>query len=252
MNTAKIRSSDLFYHPEPSLNKAGARGLRKVHERLNFLLRFCDCSQKTVADLGCSGGFFSFALASRAKRVIGFDANEALIARNAEQAKARGIDNVEFRTALISPEFLSSEEMPQVDLTIFLSVLHHIIIPTESYDYAAKDDRGVEHGRAILKAVRSKTQTLAFEMGQSNESYAWAKRLPPMLPNPGVWIRDNLLVPAGFNHVRVFSPPVWHGVRGLKHRVMHGIVTRLPRMEGLARRWANYDTRDARYFFIAE
>jgi 23S rRNA (uracil1939-C5)-methyltransferase len=54
---------------------------------------------ESVLDLFCGLGNFSLPLARRAREVLGVEADAALVARAAENARANGIDNARFATA---------------------------------------------------------------------------------------------------------------------------------------------------------
>ncbi len=58
-----------------------------------------DLKDRAVLDVGCGTGRLTRLLALRARRAIGIDRNEAVIAEACQRARAAGLGNVEFRVA---------------------------------------------------------------------------------------------------------------------------------------------------------
>src|SRR5438874_4414039 len=117
-----------------------------------------------------------------------------------------------FAVGLISRRLIDG--LVEVDVTIFLSVLHHILGGSGVYSYNSREWANLEYAQAILRCLCQRTQTLFFEMGQPEEAHDWARWLPSMTPSPAQWIPENLLRPAGFSRVMVINPPDWRGPRG--------------------------------------
>ncbi len=236
------------YHPLPW--RRGRAG-RKVERRWAVIAGHCQLRDASVLDLGCSGGYMSFKAAEMARRVIAIDADADLIARNRKLAAERGIDNVEFVSGLLTPELIVSQ--PRVDVTFFLSVLHHLLSASEAYTWNPRA-APVTRARELMAAIAGRTGVLVFEMGEPHEAHEWAARLPAMEPTPAAWIARNLLEPL-FREVTVIEPPDLAGPVGWLRRQVH---TRSPGLEAsrslvarAVRRLLSHDTRDARHLFIA-
>lgn len=240
----------LNYHPVPW--EAGRqRGLRKVHGRWALIASHCDLRGATVLDLGCSGAYMSFRAAELAARVVGVDADGEVIERNRRLAAERGLNNVEFIHARLSPELI--RDLPAADFTFFLSVFHHMLVGSEAYDWNAEAAREAEV-QQMMAAVAGRSQTLVFELGEPHECHEWASRLPDMSPDPVAWIAEHLLEPH-YREISVLPPPDLQGPAGWLRRQLH---YRAPQWETartpharVIRRLIDHDTRDARHLFIA-
>lgn len=99
-----------------------------------------DLSGKSVLDIGCNAGFYSFEMKRRgADRVLGIDCDEHYLAQARFAAKVLGQD-VEFRS-------LSVYDLAQLretfDLVLFLGVIYHLRHPLLALDliheHAARD-----------------------------------------------------------------------------------------------------------------
>ena len=178
-------SQRLNYHPDPrDLSFAH----RKVGMRLDLIRSKVDFKDKVVLDLGCSGGFFSFSLAKDAKKVIAIDGDPEIIKRNKAIQKDLGIENIEFIHGVISKEFIDSLE--NIDVTIFLSVYHHMLSISDAYDWNQGQNEGARN--QFIEALNSKTNTLVFEIGFPNEGYEWCERIPKYEPNWNEWVKQNV------------------------------------------------------------
>ena len=240
----------LNYHPVP-WESGRPRGSRKVAGRWSLISTHCDLRGATVLDLGCSGAYMTFRAAELAARVIGVDADEEVIARNRRLAAERGLDNVEFINAGLSPELIG--ELPRADFTFFLSVFHHMLVGSAAYDWNPEATRAAEVNQ-LMAAVARRSHALVFELGEPHESHEWAARLPDMSPSPAAWITEHLLEPH-YREVSVLSPPDLRGPIGWLRRQLH---FRAPRWEStmapharIIRKLIDHDTRDARHLFIA-
>jgi SAM-dependent methyltransferase len=246
--------SSFSYHPPPFSGARDKRGYRKVQNRLRAMMELCDFRGASILDLCCSGGYFSFELARYAKHILAIDADEYLIQKNREMSRQLGIANLTFEVGLVSPSLIYNLE--RFDITLFLSVLHHIITGSGVYVWNKSEYSGIDYGLEILKALAVQTDSLFFEVGQANEAHDWARHLPQMEPRPDLWIVKKLLGPAGFRDVTVIEPPGWRGAGGLIRKLIH------PKLEPLftgshlisraLRRITSYDTRDSRYMFMAK
>lgn len=242
------------YHPEPFSPQRRIAGTRKVRKRLNTILNRFDLTDSTVLDLGCSGGFFSFHLARHAKRVLAIDSDEGLIKRNRLICQKQGIFNLHFEHAVISPQYIQSLE--RHDVTLFLSVLHHIMAASNVYEVNRRINAGLEQSLELLRSVQTRTHSLVFEMGQTNEINEWVTALPQMGDSPHFWIVENLLQPARFGNIEIIEPPEWQGKVGMLRKAAHEhaqfLYTSRDLVSRTLRRTMALDTKDCRYMFIAQ
>ena len=233
----------LEYHPAPGVGTS--RGaMRRVDRRLAAITRLVDVTGKDVLDLGCSGGYFSFALARDARRVFAIDGDQAVIDRNREAAERMGVTNVEFVHAVIRPELI--EALPSVDVTLFLSVFHHLLTGSEAYDW--NDATVVKTAFRSLELLKARTDILVFEMGYPDEGYEWCSRLPRMMPSPRDWIVDRVFG-ADFPSVQIVESPSYAGSAAIRRR-FHRVARTTTLWGRLMRRMLTIDPRDGRDIFI--
>lgn len=172
------------YHPNAFSGTNSGHVHRRVDRRLDVMRSGYDFRGKHLLDLGCSGGYFSFRLAETASQVLGLDGDADVIAKNTAEAERRRVTNVRFEHAVFDAGYIRSDAVPNVDVTIFLSVLHHIIATSKRYDFNDEATPGLANAVEILASIRSKTDVLWFEVGQSEEDMEWAAGMPDMGPSP--------------------------------------------------------------------
>lgn len=233
----------LNYH-STHRNGVFCRSSRLVRHRLESIRSHVDFRDKSVLDLGCSGGYFSFSIASEAKQVLGVDGDPEVIRQNVALAREKGIENVKFLEASLTRRFIS--DLPEYDIVLFLSVFHHMLGASDAYDWNPEALRG--EAFEALGEIRKKARVLVFEMGYPDEGYDWSTKLPPMVPDPVSWIIANIF---GMDFsVQVISPPVLRGLLGSARRWM------LDKRESggfwwrILRRLIHVDVRDRRHLFI--
>lgn len=238
----------LRYHPDPNL-QARTRSKRQVEARRRVIAEHVDLTGKRVVDLGCSGGYFGFALTDTVSSYLGVDADEAVIERNRSAVRQRSLTNLEFRRAAITPSFIRS--LAPVDVALFLSVFHHILATSDAYDWNCPPDFDPLD---LLRALRERANVLAFETGYPDEGFEWCERLPPMTPTPRAWV-ERVLREAGFRHIEVIPAGTGRGpTDGLRRRIALAMgYARHPRPLGgrIAARVLQVDSRDNRDLFIA-
>jgi SAM-dependent methyltransferase len=144
---------------------------------------------KSLVDIGCAEGYFVQRAALHGCVALGIDADvrRLTIAQNA--CLLNGVSGAGFLYGEISVDFI--EALPSFDVTLFLSVLHHLMY-----------EHGVDHAAQIMTSIRKRTRFgLVFDMGQSNEAnQEWSRLLPRMEPDPKTWITD-FLKRVGFSEV---------------------------------------------------
>jgi SAM-dependent methyltransferase len=237
----------LRYHPPPGQADSVEEG-RRVEARAKAIRSHVDLSGATVLDLGCSGGYFTFSFAQESERVVGVDADRAVIQRNRRFASEHGFDNVEFVEGKISPEPLST--LPDVDVVLFLSVFHHILAASEAY--AWNDGTGPQNARSVIEAVREKAGVLVFEMGMPDEGKDWCSDLPPMGSDPSKWIEREIFGDA-YDRVIEIDAPARTDISGWARRRLSSFVAGAEGHEihkRLLRKVIALDVRDNRPLFI--
>jgi hypothetical protein len=189
----------VHYQPVEVDGRRFSSGERGVEERLAALLPvLAEAGVDTVLDLGSAEGYVSRRCAESGHPTLGveYDLRRLMVAQLSTSLD--GIDDLGFWRMLITPQTI--RRLPEVDGTVCLSLLHHIIY-----------EHDLNYGKSLLKAIRAKTRrVLIFEMGQPNESTSpWAAELPDMGPDPHAWIAA-LLAEVGYTDVRKIAElPGW-------------------------------------------
>jgi tRNA (mo5U34)-methyltransferase len=90
-----------------------------------------DLTGKTVLDIGCNAGFYSFEMKRRgAERVVAIDYDERYLAQARFAAEASGTD-IEFRKMTV---YQVAELKERFDVVLFLGVLYHLRHPLLALD----------------------------------------------------------------------------------------------------------------------
>lgn len=178
------------YQPVYLRGRQVAEGDRDCEARWSAIKRVIeDTGARSLIDYGCAEGYFVRRAAEGGCFALGVEAD---IRRLLVAQCSLTLDRVEhfgFIRMQINPSSVAG--LPNTDLSLSLSLMHHVLY---------------EHGRdytlALLDAMKRKTGTaMLIEMGQSDEHGSrWAKGLPDMGPDPHQWIRGFLLE-AGFAKV---------------------------------------------------
>jgi SAM-dependent methyltransferase len=136
-------------------------GVSKSDEKLRSLRLPKSLAGKSVLDLGCNEGFFALEAKRRgAKRVVGVDRNEAVIAAARQRAAEANLE-VEF----ICADMLDIPE-EEFDFVLLLSALHYIDDPQALFERVSRAlsptgmlilECGVAggHGKTLHRALRS-------------------------------------------------------------------------------------------------
>lgn len=88
--------------------------------RLKSIVDNYDITNKTLIDLGCNIGFFSFGIARYAKKVTGIDYDKDAIDLNLKNMKENNVENTEFINSKITLELL--EKIGPVDCMLGLAM----------------------------------------------------------------------------------------------------------------------------------
>ena len=175
------------YHPTIDERGYFMGGERDYHGRLRIIEEHVSFSDKTVLDLGCSGGFFTFSAARTARRVIGVDADAHMIEKNRQAALEHGYDNVSFLCRSIDASLF--EELPKADIVLFLSVFHHMITDSGTYEWSPGAD--VKRATDLLYAASGLAETFVFEMGSPDEGFKWCDDVACLSDDLPAWVIDN-------------------------------------------------------------
>lgn len=181
------------YHPVFLAGAQIAPGERACMDRWNLIeTHLRELGAKSVLDLGCAEGFF---VQQAGKKLncfaLGIDADLRRLTVAQMSASLNAVPHASFSYDVLNAGVL--QRLPEFDVVIFLSVLHHVMY-----------EHGEEYALALLREIRRLTRMcLIFDMGQSNEiAHNWSKLLPEMSPDPETWIA-NFLRSAGFSRVTV-------------------------------------------------
>jgi tRNA (mo5U34)-methyltransferase len=91
-----------------------------------------DLRGKSVLDLGCNAGFYSFEMKRRgAARVVGVDSDERYLAQARLAAEVLGMTDIEWRRLDV---YRVAELGERFDLVIFMGVLYHLRHPLYALD----------------------------------------------------------------------------------------------------------------------
>lgn len=195
--TVKSRES---YHPTVDNDGRFIGGERDYYGRLRVIESEVDFTGKRVLDLGCSGGFFAFAIANKAASVTAVDGDQHMIEKNREAAKKVCCTKVEFICERITPEFLDS--LPKYDVVLFLSVFHHMVANSAVYDWSDACEQ--DDAQRVLKAIRKLADVLIFEMGRPDEHFHWSDAVNVAVGEPRVWVPEHVFGPT-YKSVKVLD-----------------------------------------------
>ncbi len=234
---------------QPSIDEHGnfVGGERDYQGRLDIIESVVDFTGKRVLDLGCSGGFFSFSIARKAKHVTAVDADSHMIQKNIENAKKLKIENIDFINKKIDAEFLNGLE--NYDVVLFLSVFHHIIVGSSVYDWTEDKEQGA--AMELLDALRNVGDTLVFDMGRPEEGYHWCADLKRAIGEPRDWVPSHVFGKDIYDDIRIL--PGSAGKRWPFSRFPH--LGRLPiggRIGSRLYRLIGVDRRDFREIYIGK
>lgn len=129
-----------------------------------------DFTGKTVLDVGCNAGFFSFVAAERgAKRVLGVDLKQGYIDQARFANDVRG-DKVEFQTAGVNDVTKFGE---QFDITICIGLLYHV--------------RDIYGAIEAIAAVTKEMAIVESAIHPGNEGVPLVRVAPGKGGLPGIW-----------------------------------------------------------------
>lgn len=178
------------YQPVLLGGRTISSGRRGTEERLAALTPYVESvAASSVIDHGCAEGYMVRRLAERGHFVIGVDDSPRALTTAQLSLTADGLRGWGLIRMQLDAD--SVRLLPSSDVTISLSVLHHVVYT-----------HGVEHAHTMLTAMRERThKVLIFEMGQSNEhAFGWAPLLPDMGSDPHDWVAT-FLGSAGFHNI---------------------------------------------------
>lgn len=190
------------YHPNFfSSNKSAFRP--DCHKRLRLVRRYVKGG--SLLDIGCSGGFFSFAFAKICDPIIAIDKEADLIDRCLAIQKKHGT-NIEFVVGDALDAILS-HCTTRWD-TIFYMSTHHHVVSQEGWDYA----------NHILENLSRSCRRMFFDMGQKDEkkceTHKWWQQLPKN-DDQEAWLRQYFSKHTPFVSVKIIGSTKIHGTNRL-------------------------------------
>jgi len=197
-----------------------------------------------VVDLGCGEGNFVAGLAPKCKQVFAVDFDEKEIQKAHDKCKQ--FSNV---TLIHSNLETSIDHLPHANMTLCLSVLHHLLVKESYYNYSYMlGARGYLPTLFLLRKIREKTDVLFLEMGMKFEPRVWAQYLPNSYNAD--WIAEKLLYKAGFKTVSILYPPeiVDSNFQRNLHHKHYKFVSNTPEW---FQKMLRFDNRDNRPLFRA-
>ena len=164
--------------------------IKKVIEKYNV---------KSFLDLGCAEGFYVRKAANIGCFSIGVDNNPEIFALSQAAKNIEKEQNSGFVLNKISETLFDT--LPEFDMVICLSVLHHVI-----------RIEGLESMKGYMRRIaKIHKKAFLFDMGTSLEA-GQKSELPDMGADPAVWIRA-LLEDCGFKNIeQIGSTPSPNGV----------------------------------------
>lgn len=222
---------------------------RKFQGRLAVIKSF-SLKDKVVLDLGCGQGDFVAGLAPHCKHVFGVDSDRKEIMK--AHKKCEKFDNV---TLIESDIWEALNHLPSVDITLLLSVLHHVMSGNSFY---AESRTGYDAALSLLKQIKSQTKVLYLEMGMPYEPRVWADHLPFFISKE--FIVELLREDFNFGTVQYIYPPevactdTYH-IKSFKERFQMALhnnhYNKLSRLPEWFQDMLGFDNRDNRPFFRA-
>jgi SAM-dependent methyltransferase len=233
------------YHPAIGDDFTAVGGRRDYRRRLSIIQKNVAMDRKTVLDLGCSGGFFSFNIAKVARKVTAVDADEDIIEQNRQVAERLHLRNIEFIHQKITPQFVRS--LPKYDVAVFMSVLHHMISGSQTYEWSMSKES--EKALEIVQAISERAERMVFEMGRPDENFTWASDLGEIVTEPREWVKEKLFA-GRYSNVIILPGPAYgrfpfNCMPSVKNRLIgNRLGCRLLRFLGV-------DQRDFREIYVA-
>jgi SAM-dependent methyltransferase len=203
---ARLARSYEAYQPVRIGDRKLAHGARACLDRWSQIESILQrTNAKSVLDLGCAEGYFVQQAALRGCVALGVDADVRRLTIAQSTSVLNGIAGAGFLYGHISADFIDA--LPSFDVTLFLSVLHHVM-------YA----QGIDQAAQMMKSVLKRTRLgLVFDMGQSNEAvHSWSRLLPRMEPDPKIWIAK-FLKEVGFSQVELLHDTDAYGSGERRH-----------------------------------
>jgi SAM-dependent methyltransferase len=217
---------------------------RNLDSRLALIFDEVELSDTSVFDLGCSGGGFVFGLAPYVKKICGVDGDAEIIKNNIERSAVNANSSaIEFINETLSPEM---SFLIKHDITIFLSVFHHMINGSNAYDW--NNGSSLEYALKTVKTIRANTNVLVFEVGLPSEGYDWSFKLPFSNSDLHSWVEQNIFDESF--EVESFVNPSLRGVVGSIKRQVLQYTSHGSRLASLVKRFLGWDVRDLRPIFI--
>jgi tRNA (mo5U34)-methyltransferase len=137
-----------------------------------------DLSGKTVLDIGCNAGFYSFEMKRRgAARVLGIDEDERYLAQARFAADELGFSDCEFRRLSVYDVGRLGERF---DVVIFMGVLYHLRHPLLALDLI----RAHVAGDLMLFQTMQRGSKALIDVPEDHPFHTADNREPPIFDDP--------------------------------------------------------------------
>jgi O-antigen chain-terminating methyltransferase len=158
-----------YYQPLYGINgfEAPLRGCRDRALAIAAELGHVQADVRLV-DFGSSLGYFPFFFADRGAVTTGFDINPRNTAVALATKRLNGL-TATFKTAALDLELVRGILPGQYDVTLILSVLHHIT-----------HQKGIDYVTQLVSELLERIPTLVLELAHRNETvqFPWQRSLP--------------------------------------------------------------------------
>lgn len=159
-----------------------------------------------MLDVGCSGGFNSFALREDFDHIDAFDIMPELIA-DCQYISDKNNTHINFYVSNLFDEIKKPDEY---EVILYLSTHHHVI-----------NQFGMPEATKILRELFKKTNTMFFDMGQKDEQcfHPWWQKLPKASPNQKNWLHDYLKDATGATTIELIGSTPIHQTERLLWKI---------------------------------
>ena len=170
--------------------------------RMNMIKETIGSAGCSVLDVGCSGGYYSFAMRDLLKGyVYGIDTEQELVDGCRALAASHEVDNVVFDCLELSEYLIHTDE--RFDVCLYMSAHHHVI-----------QRHGFPLANYLLKTLSNRCKLMFFDMGQKNENCpatGWWNLMPPC-PDQKEWLVDYLYKNTMFKKIEIIGSSKVHDV----------------------------------------
>ena len=187
----------MSYHPN-YFNPEGAHRSDCEH-RMNMIKETLS-EAPSVIDVGCSGGYYSFAMRDKYNGyVFGIDTEDDLIEGCQKLAVDNDVDGVVFQRLELSDYLINEKE--RFNVALYMSAHHHVIAR-----------HGMKLANYLLKTLSNRCKVMYFDMGQKSEncpSTSWWNLLTAC-PDQKKWLVDYLFENTVYKKIEIIGSSKIH------------------------------------------